>query len=312
LWFPSINFTFKTFNPKTREIFWRSIALNNFTSVATEKRSCKADNFSITYKASTEPGFAEQYTIAATLSKDFQVSLTISRPAAVQGFKLGTGREGGYSYFGPDQTKPDGYAVHRFWPRTSSKGLIMQAGKAIEIDGSQGIFIHAIMGMRPDNLASRWNFLYFQSRDLHGVSAVQMEFQTCSTHGKSGSGSGGVRVNVGGLVVGGKLAAVTGETHWPGVAPQQGLEVRARANHLDTQVDKDTGYNVPGRLSFDWAGPSIIPDATGTVSATLEVQTNAEALLEKVDVLGEVPGVVKSVVHMTGTKPYIYQVGLPL
>jgi len=74
------------------------------------------------------------------------------------------------------------------------------------------MFVHAIQGMRPNLVASRWEFCPLSKPAHGGVSAVQMEFTTTNAYGRKGAGSGYVSVNVGGLVIGGKLATVTAET----------------------------------------------------------------------------------------------------
>jgi len=174
------------------------------------------------------------------------------------------------------------------------------------------MFVHAIQGMRPDLVASRWNFAHFQSTAHGGVSAIQMEFTTTNAHGRKGAGSGYVNVNVGGLVVGGKLAAVTAETKWPDEAQPETADIVSRAQHLKGVHDPDTGYMQPTELLFRWAAPSILPDAPGSIEGTLTVDvgglTEPKGLIEKVDFLAEIPTVVKAVVnYVAGTKPYIYQ-----
>ncbi|KAI9627317.1 hypothetical protein KEM48_009944 [Puccinia striiformis f. sp. tritici PST-130] len=42
-------------------------------------------------------------------------------------------------------------------------GRLVIDGRTIELDGSRAIFVHAIQGMRPNLIASRWNFCNFQS-----------------------------------------------------------------------------------------------------------------------------------------------------
>jgi hypothetical protein len=251
------------------------------------------------------------YTIRANLSDDLQISLDVLRPSAVPGFKIGKGPKGGYSYFGPDQEKPEGYVVHRFWPRTSANGHIIHHGKAIAAEG-HGIFIHAIQGMRPNLIASRWNFANFQSDAHGGVSAMQMEFTTLGTHGRFGAGSGGVTVNVGSLVLGGKLAVVTAETRWPDEAQPEKAAVMSRAHHLNPVQDPDTGYMQPTSLGFRWAGSPVLQGVEGSVDASVHLDVGSpsspKGLIEKVDFLAEVPYVIKTVVNFTGTKPYIYQV----
>ncbi len=48
----------------------------------------------------------------------------------------------------------------------------------------QGMFVQAIQGMRPNLVATRWNFGNFQSKENHGTSAIVMEFTTTSGYGK--------------------------------------------------------------------------------------------------------------------------------
>ena len=88
--------------------------------------------------------------------------------------------------------------------------------------------------------------------------------------------------------------------------------VLSQAVHHDKSLDSFTGYNVPSAVSFHWAGPSVIPGAEGSLSADLSVQVGKPGqeigLIEKVDVMAEIPGFVKAVVsYVAGAKPYIYQ-----
>ena len=252
------------------------------------------------------------YTIRANLSDDLQVSLDVLRPSAVPGFKIGQGPKGGFSYFGSDQQKPDGYVVHRFWPRTKASGHIIHNGRAIAAEG-HGMLSHAIQGMRPNLIASRWNFANFQSDAYGGVSAVQMEFTTLDTHGRCGAGSGGVTVNVGSLVLGGKLAVVTAETRWSDEKQPQKAAVMSRAHHLNPVHDPDTSYMQPTAVEFHWAGSPLLQGVEGSVDAHVHLDVGSpsspKGLIEKVDVLAEIPYVIKTMVnYVAGTKPFIYQV----
>lgn len=314
VWYPTIQFTCKIFNPNTGEKVWRSVNVSNFVTPppGLDKRSSKADQFTITHKSDPDSDFPESYTLSVNLSTDFQISLNVRRPASVPGYKVGKGPEGGFSYFGPDSAKAEGYVIHRFWPRDVGSGHIILNGKAITVEGP-GMFVHAIQGMRPNLVAARWNFAHFQSSQHGGVSAIQMEFTTTDAYGRKGAGSGYVTANVGSLVIGNKLVSVTAETKWPDEEQPEKPDVISRALHLKSAHDPDTGYAQPTELVFRWAGPSLLLDAPGSVDATLAVNvgnpTSPKGLIEKVDVLAEIPGVVKAVVsYVAGTKPYIYQV----
>ena len=241
-----------------------------------------------------------------------QVSLDITRPASAPGWKIGKGPKSGTSYYGPDIENPEGFVFHSFWPLTYCSGHVIYKGKAIAASGP-GMYVHAIMGMRPNLIASRWNFADFQSNEHGGVSAIQMELTTLDAYGPKGAGSGGVKVNFGSLVLGGKLVCVTAETTLPGEEQPADAKFKSRAFHYKTEVDHDTSYAKPQELEFIWSGPSGLRDAPGQLSASLKVDvgTNAQprGLVEKVDVLAEIPSMVKAVIsYVAGTKPYIYQV----
>lgn len=319
VWYPTVQATCRIYNPNTKETTWRSINVSNFTTPppGLDKRSSRSDQFTITHKtlpkSSDSPSeYAESYTINVNFSSDLQISLDVRRPTSVPGFKIGKGPKGGYSYFGHDLEKPDGYVIHRFWPRAVATGHVIQNGKATSVEGP-GMFVHAIQGMRPNLVAARWNFGHFQSEQHGGVSAILMDFTTINDYGGKGAGSGFVNVSVGGLVIANKLVAVTAETKWPGEEQDVNAVVKSRATHLDAAHDPDTGYDEPSRLLFHWAGPSLLPEAPGNVTGTINVDLGGpgkeKGLIEKVDFLAEIPTVVKAVVsYVAGTKPYIYQV----
>jgi hypothetical protein len=319
LWYPTVQFTCKIYNPTTGEKTWKSLNVANFvtpppsTSSRTyDKRSSKSDQFSVIHSTASSSEFAESYEIFANLGTDLQISLTVSRPSTIPGFKLGKGPKGGFSNFGTNVESPEGYVIHRFWPRTTCTGQIMLNGAVLEAKGT-GMFIHAIQGMRPNLVAARWNFADFQSDEHAGTSAIQMEFTTIDQYGRKGPGSGGVTVNVGSVVVGGKLVLVTGETVWADekdVKRASEAAIMSRATHLDLKHDLETGYDKPTVIRYNWAGPVI--GGSGTVKAELTVDVGGpeapNGLVEKVDVLAEIPKVLKAVVnYVAGTKPYIYQ-----
>ncbi|KAJ8455498.1 hypothetical protein ONZ45_g18930 [Pleurotus djamor] len=309
VWYPTVQFTCRIYNAQKNISEWRSINVSNFTVVPTDKRSSKADQYSITHKSKPGTDYPESYIISANLGTDVQISLEVHRPVDIPAWKLGKGPKGGFSYFGPDLEKPEAYVVHRFWPRTKVIGLIVLNGHANPIQGP-GMYIHAIQGMRPNLVAQSWNFANFQSDEHGGCSALQMEFITQSTHGKKGNGSGGVSVSVGSIVVGGKLVSVTAETKWPGEASEGTLV--SRATHLNGVHDPDTGYNMPKEILFEWSGPSIVPNASGTVKASVKGEygdlENPKGLIQKVDFLAEIPYAIKMVVnYVAQTKPYMYQ-----
>ncbi|PCH42390.1 oxidative stress survival Svf1-like protein [Wolfiporia cocos MD-104 SS10] len=313
VWYPTIQFTCKIYDPASGESTWKSINVTNFVTPppGLDKRSSKADQFMITHKENPGSDTPESYTIRVNLDNELQISLDVTRPASAPGWKVGKGPQGGFSYFGHDPANAEGYVVHRFWPLHHATGTIVRKGHAEAIRGP-GMFVHAIQGMRVNLVASRWNFAHFISPQHGGCTAIQMEFTTTEAYGRHGDKTGFVTVNVGSLVLGGKLAAVTAETKYPGEALPESAGVMSRAVHSKTTKDAETSYDAPTELVFRWAAPSIVTEAQGPIDATLRIDVGQpdayKGLVEKVDVLAEIPYVIKTMVnYVAGTKPYIYQ-----
>ena len=314
MWYPTIQFTCRIYNPNTKDTIWKSINVTNFVTPppGLDKRSSRGDQYSITHKSKPGTDTPEVYTITANLGDDLQISLDISRAADAPGFKVGKGPKGGFSYYGQDLANPESYMMHRFWPRTHAKGVFILRGEAIEANGP-GVYIHAIQGMRPNLTAARWNFVHFQSNDHGGISTIQMEFTTTGDYGRNSTGDGFVTVNVGAMVVAGKLVGVTAETKYRDEPLPDDADIVSRATHTKTSEDPDTGYQAPTEILFQWGAPSLVKDAPGRVSAEAQFDfgdpSDYKGLVEKVDVLAEIPYVIKTMVnYVAGTKPYIYQV----
>lgn len=328
LWYPQVQMTFKYFNPKTGKKIWKSVNVTKFAA-QNDKRSSKAAEFSVVF--STTDSGDDKYTITANLDSDLQISWSFTRPAAVKGWKLGSGPKGGFSYFGSNLGSPEGYVIHRFWPVAESEGHIISKGAAIDAKG-RGMFVHAIQGMRPNLVAAKWNFANFQANDekLGRVSGVMMEFTTTPDYGSVEQGGEkaaqqqhrqSLTVNIGSIVAEGKLISVTAATRTAGAADSQpGRQSNSYVNHLDKTLDQDTGYQAPQQIEYHWQGP-LLDASTGkgnlqnSVDASLKVElgkpypsSETHGLVDKVDVLAEIPYMVRKLVnYVAGTKPYIYQ-----
>ncbi|EST08660.1 Oxidative stress survival, Svf1-like protein [Kalmanozyma brasiliensis GHG001] len=323
LWYPQVQMTFKYFNPKTGKKIWKSVNVTKFAP-QTDKRSSKAAEFSVVF-SSTDAG--DKYSITANLDADLQLSWSFTRPKAIQGWKLGAGPKGGFSYFGSNLGSPEGYVIHRFWPVAESEGHVIAQGAAIDAKG-KGMFVHAIQGMRPNLVAAKWNFANFQADDekLGRVSGVMMEFTTTPDYGSAQDGQPtgkreSLTVNIGSIVAEGKLIAVTAATRTASAADaDKSQKSNSRVTHLDKTLDQDTGYNAPQAIEYTWQGP-LLDASTGKgdvdqkVEASLKVDlgkpfpsSETHGLVDKVDVLAEIPYMVRKLVnYVAGTKPYIYQ-----
>ncbi|ORY65636.1 oxidative stress survival, Svf1-like protein [Leucosporidium creatinivorum] len=318
VWYPSIQFTFRYVNPKTNQHVWKSTAVTNFTTAPSsnlDKRSIKSDQFTIT----VDPSTPNKYTIIGKYDDEVQISLVYE--SLTPGWKVGAGPRGGMTYFGHSKESKstagptpdhgggaDGYAVHRFWPRCAVSGIVRIGQEVLDVDGSRGTFIHAIQGMRPNVLAAKWNFANFQSsaEGGEGVALTMMEFETTPSYGSK-------KVNIGSVVVGDKLVAIT--------AGGEGVVGKSVAEHVGPIKDVETGYHAPSSIKYQWEGVTLTEDGKPTdkkdlttAILNLDLLTSnpgepyqTRGLIEKVDVLGQIPYLVKKFVnYAAGTKPYIY------
>lgn len=164
------------------------------------------------------------------------------------------------------------------------------------------MFVMAFQGMKPHHAAKAWNFLYYHSKD-HSLSL--MEFITPKSYANT-------KVSVG--IITSKDEVL-------------GISVNNDFRHLNSSVDS-VGWNVPKDLSVELnAIKRTVPDEkiAAAVSASAnspaekekynkDTQLNAvvegklHRLVERIDVMNEIPSFVKSIVSgVAGTKPYIYQ-----
>ncbi|WVQ80796.1 hypothetical protein IAT38_002901 [Cryptococcus sp. DSM 104549] len=306
--------TFKLYNPNTKKQVWKSVHGSNPKYAG---QTIKADEFEI--KHTGTPTTEETYTITASLDKNVQISVAFKKPAEAPGFKLGQGADGGYSTFGAESAKGKraGHVVHRFHPFNYSTGSVIVDGTVVDAKGD-GMFVHAIQGMKPDSVASRWNFAFFttaggEEGKLGSVRAIQMEFETTDDYGPKGAKSGRTKVNLGGIYTSSTTPSplvITGQTHPSSAYPVISKDISA-CEHLTPSNDKATGYDVPAGIEFKWEGERV--DGKGRIGARLGVDklglvVGEGGLIEKVDVLAEIPYVIrKGLAAVTGTKPYIYQ-----
>jgi hypothetical protein len=109
-----------------------------------------------------------------------------------------------------------------------------------------------------------------------------MEFTTPSSYGTT-------VVRVSGIATDGKLLFADTNT--------------GHVKHLESKQDADNDWPAPTSASYAWEGKT---DDGKEASALLEGSLGS--LWDRVDVMAEVPGFVKTIVaNAAGTKPYIYQ-----
>jgi hypothetical protein len=184
-----------------------------------------------------------------------------------------------YSNYGEDLTKPWGYMRHIFWPRCHVTGTVTTNGHVVDAKGL-GMYVHCVQGMKPHHAAGKWNFGNFQGKN---ISAVMMEFTTPPSYGSQ-------VVNIGAIVnEDGTLVAAMTEN---------------AAIHKTIQHDEETGWDAPTSLELSWMGQT-----KDGVEVTALTDSDLKNMVERVDVLAEIPAMIKAfIAGIAGTRPFIYQV----
>ncbi|KAG1138227.1 hypothetical protein G6F37_008442 [Rhizopus arrhizus] len=269
LWNPTISFTCRFYDPETNTSIFKNITMSKF-ELSADKRSVRTDFFNIQLDAAQKV-----YKINIT-HPELVVSLEFKR--VDKGFKVGEGK----TYLGGDNASAAGFVSHKFWPRAESKGTFIINHQVHEIEGD-GMFVHAIQGMQPQLIASNWNFIDFHSKE---ASIGMMQFQTTKQYGS-------VNINQGSLVLNNQLVCVSVDNH---------VEL------MDLEKDPETEYDIPKRVKLTWKGKTIKEqesDETKDVSIVMVVEI--KNLIDKIDVLAEIPFVIRKIVQTFVVKPYIYQ-----
>lgn len=215
------------------------------------------------------------YRLKSFVNEDSLVDLTVTRltPGVIFG-------KDGMSLYGDDKANPWGSMRHAFWPRCSVTGKLQLKNATIDVDGFT-MFVMALQGMKPHHAAKSWNFLNFQSPNY---SAVQMEFTTPISYAET-------KVNVGILAKDDKIILTS---------------IDNDVVHEDREIDS-VGWNVPKAITFNF-----LKDGEGS-PAVASVSGQLKNLIERVDVMAELPQFVKNIVSgVVGTRPFIYQYCNPM
>jgi hypothetical protein len=270
-----IFFLFSLWNPTisfTCRFYDPESNINFFRTITTDNFALSNDRRSVKtdHGTITLDPTCSKYTVSIK-HPDLVVSLDVER--VDRGFKVGEGK----AYLGNA-----GFVSHKFWPRAQAKGTFIVENAVHEVEGLS-TFIHAIQGMQPQLIASNWNFCDFQSPE---ATLSMMQFQTTKQYGA-------VDVNQGALVLDGKLTCVSVDNH---------VEL------LDLEVDPDTEYQIPKRIKLTWNGKTMEEsDEVEAKDVKITMIVTVNNLLDKIDVLNEIPWVIRKLVQTFVVKPYIYQ-----
>lgn len=186
----------------------------------------------------------------------------------------------GVTNFGEDPNEPWGSVRHLFLPRCAVSGTIKldQFEEVITLEG-YGMLVMAIQGMKPHHVAKAWNFLTFQNENY---SAIQMEWTTPLAYATT-------KVNVGILATNDKIL---------------NCSLDNEIIHLDPKNDDEVDWPVPQSIEFKFNGSK----ASNSEYNTVEVKGDLKTLIERVDVMAEIPQFIKNIATgVSGAKPYIYQ-----
>ncbi|KAK9710683.1 putative cell survival pathways protein [Basidiobolus ranarum] len=230
--------------------------------VSADKSSASVEGLSITNNPEN-PGLDVKATLKS-LSVEFKFSIIDS------GFQIGEGK----TFF--REINPTNFICHQSFPKGSIKGTITFDGETRQISG-HGYYIHAVLSMKPHEVATKCNLITLQSGD-NALSLLHFDTPKCFNN---------VPVTQSSLILNNKLVAVT---------------VKNTARYVTTKVDPENGYEVPTEVQYTMDG-----DTLDGQPFHCEASIKLNNLLTKVDVLRELPYILRKLIQYLFTKPYVYQ-----
>ena len=159
-----------------------------------------------------------------------------------------------------------------------------------EDDPAYSMYVMAIQGMKPNHAAKAWNFVYVHTAEH---TALVMEYITPKSYANT-------KVSVG--IVTSKDDVMM-------------LSLNNNYEHLNSEID-EVGWPVPHdiRVEFQGVNKEVTDEqianeqVTEKDKCTAVIEAPMKNLVQKVDVMGEIPGFVKNIVSgIAGIKPFIYQ-----
>ncbi|KAJ1901505.1 putative cell survival pathways protein [Kickxella alabastrina] len=194
------------------------------------------------------------------------------------GYKIGDGK----NHIG------EGTAEHYFYPTGDIKVEGEINGEAFQSQGV-GMFIHAHSGnIMPFNVGAEWNTVFFAGK-REGAPAEASERDTFHIlQYETPASFGSACCSNAGLTEAGSLKAVFWDT---------------TVEHMDMVKDENgSGYSIPKRILFTSKGKT-----TDGKPVTVTFDAQPKTRLHDIDVLHEMPYVVRRLVQALITKPYIFE-----
>ncbi|KAI8853374.1 oxidative stress survival, Svf1-like protein [Chytridium lagenaria] len=171
-----------------------------------------------------------------------------------------------------------GYVAAQFLPRARITGSLTVDGKKHDLSGL-GLYCHAIQN-KPQ-CVGKWNFINFQGKD---ATMMIYEFEMPADNGYAFD-----IISVGAIVKDKKLLAVTLDN---------------RAIHTKKEYDDFSGYNIPTEVAVSWNG--LTTDGTNK-PIKVEITQECNNMYAKIDVLSELPFLLRKFIQAFITAPFLYQ-----
>ncbi|KAI8867946.1 hypothetical protein GQ42DRAFT_164466 [Ramicandelaber brevisporus] len=310
--YPTIQATFRYNSADGKTTVHRTVTCSTFTPSA-DKRSVKTEFMSID---AAKDGKSWTFMFGLTPAEAAHVRGTITFTATDRGYKIGS--EGKVS-LGYDDAK---FIAHKFVPYGKCDGVITINGRNNIMLSGKGTFIHAYgQGVKPHSVAQRWSLVVANmpvakvftrpaGGDDSAWTAVQLETKDAGAHVSllrylTDKAFGAENMGMGSVFWQGKLHAVTTSN---------------TAKPLNETLDHDTGYLVPGSVRYDLNGTTLPGYNAATVSGAdtsgaastgakvhAEITVNNANQMARVDVLAELPYLIRRVIQALISKPYVYQ-----
>ncbi|KAJ3176092.1 putative cell survival pathways protein [Irineochytrium annulatum] len=171
-----------------------------------------------------------------------------------------------------------GYVTAQFMPRANITGTILVDGVESSAKGL-GLYLHAIQN-KPQ-CVGKWNFINFQG-PTDSLMIYEFEMPQDASYVFD-------IVSIGSLVHNGKIVAVT---------------TNNRAVHMKKEYDDFSGYEVPTEIILTLSGKTT--DGTDK-DVRVELSLPLTNLAAKIDVLSELPFLLRKFIQTFITAPFLYQ-----
>ncbi|KAJ3071314.1 putative cell survival pathways protein [Podochytrium sp. JEL0797] len=210
------------------------------------------------------------YTVQFNISKDTVFNVEYIPADCAGTFKVGNGRV----YFGKGEK--DGFVQAAFMPKAKVTGTVVLKGKSVACE-AEGLFHHAIQ-CKPQNV-QKWNFVNFQSEE---DALMLYEFELP----KNGHSDLNI-VSQGCIVHKGRTLAIT---------------TNNRAVHVQQEFDALSKYDIPTQMFLSWHGKTL----EDGLDVSVELSTLLTNKLEMIDVLAELPFLLRKFIQAFITAPFIF------